>query len=876
MVRLFCAVIAAAVLHGAFWHFSHESVSPTDVAEPIQYVSYSPYHTRVNPKDIDLIPAGQIKQDLQRVAAVANGVRTYSVIAGQDRIPRIAGDLGLDVVLGAWIGDTETRDREEMEAVAELTRANRNVRSVLVGNEVLLRKERTTDELIEMIREVKRQVHVPVSTSEIWYLWLKNPELVSAVDYISVHILPYWEGVGADEAVSFTLDRLQELRDAYPGKKIVITEFGWPSQGYNNLDAKPGQLAQATIIREFIEEAGRHGVEYNIIEAFDQPWKVNEGSVGAYWGLFDTSGNAKFSLTGPVEESGTLWKATLALIIGAGIAILGLMRGRATAGQAVAFALAANGVAAAVIIAAAYPFENYLNPGIAIMWTIGFLLIVPLTLISLTKLNEIFVVAFGHRPKRLVNVMGGHPIIRHTPKVSIHIPAYREPAHMMIQTLNSLAALKYPNFEVVVIVNNTPEAEYSAPVEEHCRKLGARFKFLNIIVDGFKAGALNAALDHTADDAEIIAVIDADYVVLPNWLNDLAPLFKDPKVALVQAPQDHRDGPESLFKTVMNSEYAGFFDVGMVQRNEDNAIIQHGTMCMVRHTALMEVGGWGTETIVEDTELGLRLLEAGYLAHYTNTRYGRGLLPDTFEAFKTQRFRWAYGAMQIIRKHWAHMLPGSNTLNTRQKSHFLVGWMYWLADALGTAAAIFNLLWAPVIVFVGVLIPPLPFTITILAAFLIALLHCAVLYARRVDIPFHCVPGAALSAMSLQLTVARAVVVGLISDALPFRRTDKGGNAKKQIKNPVAWEAVLGVLLALASLVLVLINEEQVTELSLFAATLAVQSVPFLAATVMLGIERARKTDPVSSPTTSPAPAPAEPTLDGGSQSPQPNTARAA
>lgn len=840
----------------------------------MQYVSYSPYHTSVNPKDVESIPAYQIRRDLERVAAVSNGVRTYSVAGGQDRVPAIAADLALDVVLGAWIGDTESRDREEVEAVAELTRANRNVRSVLVGNEVLLRKERTVDELIALIREVKRQVPVPVSTSEIWYLWLQNPELVSAVDYISVHILPYWEGVGADQAVSFTMERLQELREAYPGKKIVISEFGWPSQGYNNRDAVPGELTQATVIRDFIAEAGRQGFEYNIIEAFDQPWKSNEGSVGAYWGLFDNTGNAKFPLSGAVEESGTLWKAALALIIGAALTVLGLARGRATVGHALAFAAAANGVAAAVAIAAAYPFENYLNPGIAIMWTIGFILIVPLTLISLTKLNEIFAVTLGRRPKRLISVTGARPLSRRMPKISIHIPAYREPAHMMVQTLNSLAALKYPNFEVVVIVNNTPEAEYSAPVAEHCRHLGSRFKFLDIVVQGFKAGALNAALEHTADDAEIIAVIDADYVVSPDWLSDLAPVFEDPQVALVQAPQDHRDGPESLFKTVMNSEYAGFFDVGMVQRNEDNAIIQHGTMCMVRRTALLEVGGWGTETIVEDTELGLRLLEAGYLAHYTNIRYGRGLLPDTFEAFKTQRFRWAYGAMQIIRKHWVHMLPGAKTLNVRQKRHFVVGWMYWLADALGTGAAILNLLWVPVIVFVGVVMPPLPLTIPIVAAFVIALMHCAVLYARRVDIPFRCVPGAALSAMSLQLTVARAVLTGLISDALPFRRTDKGGNAKKQDKNPVAWEAALGVLLAFAALVLVLINEKQVTEQNLFAATLAVQSVPFLAAALMLGIERSRKTDDVASPAA--VPAPSEPVLEEAAMEGQAEAARAA
>lgn len=350
---------------------------------------------------------------------------------------------------------------------------------------------------------------------------------------------------------------------------------------------------------------------------------------------------------------------------------------------------------------------------------------------------------------------------------------------MVNETLNSLAALDYDNFEAIVVINNTPEEHYAKPVEEHCRLLGERFKFLNITCSGFKAGALNEALIHTADDAEAIAVIDADYVVQPDWLKNLMPYFEDPQVALVQAPQDHRDGHETLLKGMMNTEYAGFFDIGMVQRNEDDAIVQHGTMCIVRRSALEHVGGWQTDTIVEDTELGLRLYEAGYRAHYTNVRYGHGLLPDTYSAFKTQRFRWAYGAMQIIRKHWRHVLPGSPTLTTLQKFHFFTGWSLWLADALGALAAFLNLLWVPVVLFVGVVIPTVAFTVPIITAFVVNVLHCVLLYSKRVDVRWKDIPGAAVAAMSLQLTVARAVFSGLVKDSLPFTRTAKGGNAKK-------------------------------------------------------------------------------------------------
>ena len=849
-IVLTAAAVAAAV-HAAAWYMTDRTASPADVGNPIDYVSYSPYLRGEDPKTHrQVISAEQIQQDLAAVAGVAQGVRVYSVIDGIDQVPDIAARLGLNVALGAWVGDTPERDKAEIEEVVQLAKQHRNVRSVLVGNEVLLRAERTPDEMIAMINKVKKQVRAPVSTGEIWYEWMENPKLVSAVDFLAVHILPYWEGVAPENAVSYTLEKIDLLRKTYPGKRIVVSEFGWPSQGYNRLDAVPGRLIQAEVIRDFVAEAERRGIEYNIVEAFDQTWKTNEGSVGAYWGLFDADRVAKFPLTGVVETNGILDKAAAGLAIGFLLTALGLRYRRPTLGHALVFAVCANALGFGIAAALAYPFENYMNFGIAVMWGVGVLMLLPLTLITLTKVHELAEVLFGRGPVRLIRVHGGKPLAGPAPKVSIHIPAYREPAEMVIETLDSLAALDYPDFEVVVIVNNTPEARYSAPVAARCRELGERFKFLDITCSGFKAGALNVALQHTAADAAIIAVLDADYVVEPDWLKDLAPCFDDPKVALVQAPQDHRDGGQSRLKSIMNSEYAGFFDIGMVQRNEDDAIITHGTMCMVRRAALEYVGGWGTDTICEDTELGLRLYEAGYQALYTNHRYGRGMLPDTFKAFKIQRFRWAYGAMQIIRKHWTHMLPGARTLTPAQKFHFLSGWSLWFSDALGTLASMLNLIWVPVVIFVGVVIPTIAFTVPILAAFVVNLLHCVLLYARRVEVPLKQIPGAAVAAMSLQFTVARAVLTGMIRESLPFRRTDKGGNAKRESENPAKWETLLGVLLAFSAVLLMLLNEEQVVEMTVFATTLLVQSIPFLAAAAMVAVERL-KTRPRAVPVAS-------------------------
>jgi cellulose synthase/poly-beta-1,6-N-acetylglucosamine synthase-like glycosyltransferase/exo-beta-1,3-glucanase (GH17 family) len=836
-VVLFVAALAAA-LNTAVWTLTGERTQPADVKGTINYLSYSPYAGDHDPKDHRPVAAERLDRDMQLLARVASGVRTYSLVDGMEQLPAIAEKQGLAVSLGAWIGDTPERDRFEMDTAVALTKQHRNIRSVLVGNEVLLRGERTVDELIAAIREVKRQVRVPVSTGEIWYNWLKYPQLAKNVDFIAAHILPYWEGVPADKVLEYTWMRLEQLKKAYPGKRVVIAEFGWPSQGYNRNAAEPTPLAQAEVIRNFIVEAERRGIEYNIVEAFDQTWKTNEGSVGAYWGIFDADRTLKFPLAGLVERPGLTWVWGLAVVLGALFTVLGLQGRRPTVAHALLFALAANAMASGLAVAFSYPFVSYVNTATAVMWGMGFLLVCLLTVITLSKVHEIAEVLFGRAPRRLFDHARTPLVSARAPKVSIHIPAYREPPGMLIETLNSVAALEYPNFEVLVIINNTPEDRYWRPVAERCAELGPRFKFLNIVCSGFKAGALNVALEqHTADDAEIIAVIDADYVVEPRWLADLVPLFDDPKTALVQAPQDHRDGRESPVKAMMDAEYAGFFDIGMVQRNEDNAIIAHGTMLMVRRSALQEVGAWGTDTICEDTELGLRLFEAGYVAHYTRHRYGRGLLPDTFQAFKTQRFRWAYGAMQIIRKHWPHMMPGRRTLTPRQKAHFVSGWMLWLADAVGAAIAVMNLLWVPVVIFVGVVLPLVAFSVPIITAFFVNIAHCALLYAKRVNLPLARVPGAAVAAMSLQLTVARAVFTGLIRDRLPFKRTEKGGAGKQRApENPAKWETIVGILLLIAAIALYVLNYEQITEWTLLSITLAIQSLPFLSATLMVVI----------------------------------------
>jgi len=865
------STLIAAFAQYAVWYVAQQVAEPPDITGRIASLSlaYEPSHPPFKGTEKSI---GEIDQDLKMVADVAKKVRIYTSIGSAAEIPKLAQKYNLDVSLGVWLNDVrdavgnvdqnlKEANQKEMESAIKLARENWNVRELIVGNEVMLRTrmeypdvaeteggklklspeaQLRLNDLVEYIRQAKTQSAKQVTTSEGWSEWVFIPELVKEVDFITTHNLPFWEEIGAENAVDYALEKYDLLRKMYPGKRILIGEFGWPSQGYNRLKAIPNPLKQAEVVREFLREAGRRGIDYNIVEAFDQPWKSFEGSnAGPYWGLYDVNRTPKFPLSGPVNQT-RIELAYGGILIGTIIAAWGLRRRRPTFGHALAYALAANALGAGLISAAFYPLDYYLNPGLWVMWGIGFLMMLPLAVITLAKVNEIAEVMLGHEPVRLIELGKNYQVLPYpAPLVSIHVPAYKEQPDMYMATLDSMAALDYPNFEVLAIVNNTPEEHFWKPIEEHCRKLGPRFKFVYLPkVSGFKAGALNLALKDMDPDAAVIAAVDADYQVDPDWLKDLVPWFNDPQVAIFQAPQDHRDGHENLLKTIMNAEYAGFFDIGMVQRNEDNAIIAHGTMLMVKRSAFDEAGGWATDTIVEDTELGLRLLTRGFHAHYTRKRYGWGLLPDTFLAFKTQRHRWAYGAMQIIRKHWRHMLPKSKTLTPQQKYHFVTGWAYWFSDCVGTAVSFLNLIWVPLIIQFDLAYPAVALTVPVLTAVFVNIVHAWMLYSRRVQIPKKQIIGAALAAMSLQFTVSKAVVEGMIRDGLAFKRTEKGGLVKKKkADRPAQTETIMGILLLSGAVWLWMANKFDVYEQNLFALTVLIQSIPFLCTTAMSLIE---------------------------------------
>ncbi|HSB58223.1 MAG TPA: hypothetical protein VLD66_01340, partial [Methyloceanibacter sp.] len=323
---LFVLVAGATV---TVWHGIGRPIampaSPLADGEKLTCISYAPFHGDQAPFSWDLrIPDEQIESDLKRLAPLTSCVRTYSAMGPQGRIAALAGKEGLKVLQGIWLNRNRAENRREIEAAIRLARQHPGViEAFIVGNEVLLRGELPASAIKGYLAEVKRRSGLPVTYADVWEFWLKSPELAPSTDFVTIHILPYWEDdpVSASDAVAHVKEIRAKLRQAFAGKEILIGEVGWPSEGRMRAGALPSPANQALVLSGVVAAAEAEGWKVNLIEAFDQPWKrVLEGTVGGYWGLFgDGAAKPKFRFGAPVSNEPE-WR--LAAGLGIGIAFL--------------------------------------------------------------------------------------------------------------------------------------------------------------------------------------------------------------------------------------------------------------------------------------------------------------------------------------------------------------------------------------------------------------------------------------------------------------------------------------------------------------------------------------------------------------------------
>ncbi|MDD5577992.1 MAG: glycosyltransferase [Methylobacter sp.] len=837
------ALALLAFINFSIWSYVNNPLQLQPWTKTTMGVTFNPMRKNDTQKNNSYPSEAEIEQDIILLSDKVHAIRTYSVLKGLYKVPELAAKHGLNVTVGAWIDGDLEKNRQEIEALIQISRQNNpKIVRLMVGNEVMLRKDIPEEQLIEYLREVKKRTWRPVSTSETWDMWLAHPKLVDEVDFIAVHILPFWEGIAAEDAVDYIFSRYYELQQTYPKKPIVITEVGWPSDGQPFKHATASISNQAKFLREFLNRAAEEHLTYYIVEAFDQPWKMSiEGSAGAYWGIFNADRQAKYPMDDDVV---TLpgWKhwATAAAVCSMVLMALFLFTRRSLKLPGILFfGLIANLAASTIFWSASIGAQQYQTKFTIAFWVILILMQVLAGIILLIESLEIAEVVWHKISARTFQPLKPTADFKY-PKVSLHLPIHNEPPAMVRKTLQALAEVNYPNLEVLVMDNNTKDPAIWEPVRDDCERLGPMFRFFHLENwPGFKAGAINHALEQTAADAEIIAVIDSDYVLSPDWLNCMVPYFDNENVGFVQSPQDYRDLHLSTFKSFCYWEYAGFFNIGMVQRNEYNAIIQHGTMTMIRKSALLEVGKWAEWCICEDSELGLRLYEAGYDSVYVKDSFGRGLMPDTMSGYMTQRYRWVYGAMQIIKAHWRSFLPTKKSpLTPAQRYYFVAGWLPWFSDALALLFTMTSLILTALIL-ADPLHSELPvnaFLLPTIGLFSFKILRGLWLYQVRVPCSIWKSLGASLSGLSLTHTVAKGTLQGLFTTGKPFMRTPKYEKQSPLLAGLVTiWQELL-LMILLGTGIWFMHSLEHFDNLSgrLWIAILSVQIVPYVAALLTL------------------------------------------
>ncbi|MGB8147905.1 MAG: benzoate transporter, partial [Azonexus sp.] len=394
--------LVISLLNFTVWRAFNPPLAAPDAPAQISGLAYNGFQRWESPLTRQFPSEAALTADLAQLATLTTRLRTYSA-SELPSLPALAAEQGFKLTAGVWLDQRRNNNEREMAAIVAASRQHLVIERVIAGNETLLRDEMKPAELHAYLDRLRRALQVPVSTAEPWHVWLKQPDLADHVDFITVHLLPYWEGLPVEAALDYALQRYAEVRARFPGKKVVIGEIGWPSNGDRRAAAEATPDNQALFVRQFLARASGLDLDYYLMEAVDQPWKhATEGAVGAHWGLLDAARQPKFALTGSVQAD-PYWqgKALLASTLGllALLPFLIVFAPMRLPGRLM-FGLSLQAVVSFFVLLAALPLAHYLRP----LDMVFLILLVPaLALMGVILLVQIFEFAELYWPGSLQN-----------------------------------------------------------------------------------------------------------------------------------------------------------------------------------------------------------------------------------------------------------------------------------------------------------------------------------------------------------------------------------------------------------------------------------------------------------------------------------------
>jgi cellulose synthase/poly-beta-1,6-N-acetylglucosamine synthase-like glycosyltransferase len=391
------------------------------------------------------------------------------------------------------------------------------------------------------------------------------------------------------------------------------------------------------------------------------------------------------------------------------------------------------------------------------------------------------------------------------PMVSLHIPAHNEPPELLIETIKAAERIDYPDFEIVVMDNNTDDPAVWGPVEEYCRDR-PRVKFVHVADwPGYKAGACNLALrSYTDPRAEIIGLVDADDLVQPYYLRETVAYFSDPSLGFLQTFEGNRDFEGSPYYTACVDSFQAFYLSVMSSRNERRSIPFVGTMGLFRRSALTAIGGWNEWCICEDTEASLRVLKDGWSGLYVPRCFGRGIVPPSFAGMLTQRHRWCFGAMQILRLHWRSLMPWdrspNNQLTPAQRRDYLMASVGWFRDLLMLAFSLLLLAIAGLVAtHSGFAVAPLDGSRSLLPLSLIVIATTFMMFTQRhwTTLSLRRAVLSLVVSLAVTFVIARGCIEGLARRDGVFLRTSKADGRRTILTalKLTRWETAMAVAL---------------------------------------------------------------------------------
>ncbi|MES2622864.1 MAG: glycosyltransferase [Patescibacteria group bacterium] len=666
-ITFFLPIVLAITLWGFFDAYEKKNFEPNPT---YPCVSYTPHNIDQKERYIE----SELRADILKIKRISNCIRIYSVTNGLEVVPKIAEELKMEVIIGAWLDKFPEKNRAELINVIALAQTYKNIRYVVVGNETILMHRVRLEYLIEALVEVKKHVSQPVTTADNTLSWENNPILFKYVDFVGLHEFPYWRGITHTESLDDLKEKFETIMKL-TNKEIVLLEFGWPSDGIMEHGAVPGLIQQRQYLKNTIDFLESNNIHYNIIEGIDVPSKLNttEGLTGIHWGLLTQNGTNKHIFTVySLLQFILLYVFLFSIIYLYNKPILVRFKDKIKSTE---YILIIGSTCVAVLLVKFYLL--YLS--VMVIFQICF------TLLAMYGFFECFHKYIQLRYAKHAFIFASTCPINTTYKnslVSVFVAGKNESSSQVIKTLVSILQQTHELIEVLYIDNNSKNKDSFNEVSEYFSKnLFPKLKlFYEERIVGFKAGALNYLLEQANKDSQFVAVVDADYVVYPKWI-ETALKYADDRTGFVQFPQAYRLSEESykrkqIIEIGSTVEQRYVFDIVYPIRSLIGNVVQNGTMVMISRSCLNN--GWPTYSICEDAALGLEMSVKGATSVYVPIVMGLGSNLQNFTNLRKQRNRWVFGAMQIIQRGILH----PRTLLNKTFLLFCIDWLGWIMHGL--------------------------------------------------------------------------------------------------------------------------------------------------------------------------------------------------